>query len=259
MSFHMQLLSAGKVCPLWSVPGCNCSIVIVDWLHCADLGVTADVIGNILFELVELVPGHDRTVRMRALWLLIQQEYDSQHVPAGNRFQSLRLKSFFAVNKSPKLKGKAAHIRYFVPVIQALVNQLMVAESIHTRTVVSCMNHLAKCYEFLQDFDAVLLDSEARKMAILYCALEKEKIDAGIQKRWKVKPKLHLFLELCTYLCLERQRGNPRNFWTYADESHGGSMRSIAVARGGRNTSRSSAYRLLSLWVCKIDMLQIMG
>jgi hypothetical protein len=62
-------------------------------------------------------------------------------------------------------------------------------------------------------------------MALLYVSLEKEKHDAGIQKRWKVKPKLHMFLELCGHVCLQSERGNPRNFWTYADESHGGSMK----------------------------------
>jgi hypothetical protein len=47
MSFHLQLKLPGKSCPLWSAPGVSCSIFIVDWLHCADLGIAADIMGNL--------------------------------------------------------------------------------------------------------------------------------------------------------------------------------------------------------------------
>ena len=257
VSFHHQLKETEKFCPLWSVPGVSCKVVVVDWLHCADIGVTADILGNILLELVDAVAGAgDRQVKMVSLWRQICDEYDAQEVPAANRFPNLRLKSFFATaKKSPKLKGKAAHIRYFVPVLECIVRKTMQPNDHHSRTVMSCMFHLAACYECLQDFEAEKLDINARKMALLYCALEKEQMDAGVQKRWKVKPKLHLFLELCSNICLERQRGNPRNFWTYADESHGGHARASGRAQGGQDTSRSSALRVLSCWAASTDMV----
>ena len=121
------------------------------------------------------------------------------------------------------------------------------------------MQNLGVAYTCLQDFDPVKLDAASRRLALLYCALEKEQVEAGIEKRWKVKPKLHLFLELCNYLRLQRQRGNPRDFWTKGDESHGGSVRRVATSRGGRNSSASSAYRLLSLWVSQTDLLGMVG
>lgn len=259
MSFHWELKSAGKSCPLWSVPGVSSNIVVVDWLHCADLGVAADVMGNILLELVDHFPGSDRNVRMRALWQAIAKEYDSQVVPQGNRFPGLRLANFYTGGKSPKLKGKAAHIRYFVPILDKIVQDIIQADDIHSQTVVSCMQNLGICYACLQDFDAARLDNASRKMALLYCSLEKEQISLGALKIWKVKPKLHLFLELCSHICLERHRGNPRNFWTYADETHGGCMRQIAAARGGKNSSASSAYRMLALWTSNVDLLELMN
>ena len=257
--FHLQQHIEGKTCPLWSAPGVNCSIVVVDWLHCADIGVTADVMGNILFELVNFFPGNDRAVRMVSLWAEICIEYDRQDVPKANRFHNLRLKSFKASGKSPKLKGKAAHIRYFVPVLDCIVQRVLLQQhDCHHKTVMACMSELAACYECLQLFDSVKLDKAARKMALLYCSLEKEAVEAGFEKLWKVKPKLHLFLELCHFLCLERQRGNPRCFWTYADETHGGEMRTMAKIRGGYNNSASSAYRLLSMWVSKNALLDLL-
>ena len=118
MSFHRQLLSEGKSCPIWSVPGVSSDIVVVDWLHCADIGVSADITGNVLLELLSTYEGsRDRNVKMKALWEDVRAEYDRQEVPQGNRFPTLRVKSFWGQGKSPKLKGKAAHIRYLVPVL----------------------------------------------------------------------------------------------------------------------------------------------
>lgn len=257
MSFHAELMQGGKHCPLWSVPGVSSDIVVVDWLHCADLGVTADILGNILLELVDLQLGSDRSVKMKTLWHQINDEYGKHGVSQDNRFPVLRLGSFFNGKKSPKLKGKAAHIRALVPILDCIVQRDMTSSDIHTGTVKSCMKNLATCYACLKDFSATRLDAAARRMAVLYCSLEKEQVDAGISKRWRVKPKLHLFQELCHHLCLERQRGNPRNFWTYADESHGGIMRQVAKSRGGKNSSAASAYRLLSLWSSSVDLFAL--
>ena len=46
---------------------------------------------------------------------------------------------------------------------------------------------------------------------------------------WRVKPKMHLFLELC-------QENTPPNlFWTYMDEDFGGSVAKSAKLRGRYN------------------------
>jgi hypothetical protein len=258
MSFHTELRHAGKSCPMWSVPGVNSSIVIVDWLHCADLGVTADVMGNVLLELLDFFVGADRHVKMRALWSRIRQEYALQQIPQSYQFPNLRLASFFNGKKSPKLKGKAAHVRGLVPVLDSIVQQTLLSDDCHSLTVKSCMMNLAICYSCLLDFSADKLDEASRRMAILYVSLEKEQLQNGVLKRWRVKPKLHLFMELCSFLCLKMHRGNPKFFWTYADESHGGILRGLAKSRGGRASSASSAYRMLTFWVANNDLWQLL-
>ena len=260
VQWHAELARAGKSCSLWSVPGVSSEIVMVDWLHSADLGVTADISGNILLELVDAssIAG-DRQVRMKGLWSEIQAEYDRQGVSKDQRFPVLRVNHFLTPKKSPKLKGKAAHIRYFVPVLNSVVQRLVQGHDHHSTAVRNCMDNLARCYTCLDPrlFDSSKLATAATKMGVLYVALEEEQLRAGVRKRWKVKPKLHLFMELCHFLCLERQRGNPRNFWTYCDETHGHTMRETAVSRGGRNSSSSSAYRMLNMFVSHHDLLTL--
>ena len=44
---------------------------------------------------------------------------------------------------------------------------------------------------------------------------------------WRVKPKLHMFLELCS------EGSHPAKFWNYRDEDWGGSVARMARGRGG--------------------------
>jgi hypothetical protein len=59
-AFHSELKDAGKSCPLWSVPGVSSKIVMVEWQRCCDLGATADVLNDVLLELVNAM-GNDES------------------------------------------------------------------------------------------------------------------------------------------------------------------------------------------------------
>lgn len=248
MSFHAELKHEGKSCPLWSVPGVSSELVLVDWLHCCDLGVAADVLGNVLLEMVDAMDSQDsRDIKMSKLWKSILETYKERNVGHDMRFPYLKLKSFLQPGKSPKLKGKGSHIRGLVPVLTQLSDQYLQAKDFHIQTVKSCLIYLNKCYQELGDFSAVRFEDSATRMAILYCSLEREQMDMDVYKRWKVKPKLHLFMELAFHIC--KERGNPSKFWTYKDETHGGHLREIAKSKGGKNSSSSSAYRMLTRFV----------
>ena len=109
MSFHRQLLSEGKSCPIWSVPGVSSDIVVVDWLHCADIGVSADIMGNVLLELLSTYEGsRDRNVKMKALWEDVRAEYDRQEVPPGNRFPQPQGQTFFEQCKVSQTQGQSS-------------------------------------------------------------------------------------------------------------------------------------------------------
>ena len=53
--------------PLFSCPGFSLEAVFIDILHCMDLGVAQDILGNVFWEAVEtLVEGGNRGLRMKA-------------------------------------------------------------------------------------------------------------------------------------------------------------------------------------------------
>ena len=82
---HIQLIadiiSRGlSVSPLFAVPWVTSSIFRVDWLHCADLGVAADYLGNLFWSALPKLPGRSRKERVSVLWGEVQAFYKTYNV-----------------------------------------------------------------------------------------------------------------------------------------------------------------------------------
>ena len=102
------------------------------------------------------------------------------------------------------------------------------------------MMHLDQCYKALSHssmFAADVLQKHSVKFSLLYVALERAHEGT---KDFRVKPKLHLFLELC------REGGKPALCWNYRDEDWGGTVSKMSRRRGG----------LLSVQAFSANMLQ---
>ena len=108
---------------------------------------------------------------------------------------------------------------------------------------------LAKCYSCLSsdNFDhQVMLDSSVR-FARQFVALEQ----AHGGKFFKVKPKLHLFLELASGI------NKPSTCWTYRDEDFGCSCARMSRRRGGLLNATSTSASLIARFRIKQPMLHL--
>ena len=169
----------------------------MDWLHCADLGVTADYVGNVFQMLVEQCDalGRSKEKRCAELWRRIQAYYREHGVK--DQLQNLSLSMICQEKKAPKLRGSAACVRAIVPCANELAQLLLFDGNPDQRAAKVGMAHLNKCYQALSAasiFSRDILAVNSRKFAAQYVALESFYADS---KKWNVKPKLHLFLELC--------------------------------------------------------------
>ena len=73
-----RLLQLGqKVCPLFGAPFVTTVIFMIDWLHCADQGVTPDWLGQLFYFLLPKLPGTTDEARVAQLWSEIQELYKS--------------------------------------------------------------------------------------------------------------------------------------------------------------------------------------
>ena len=225
------------VSPLLGAPGVRVSCFKLDWLHIADLGIGADAVANILLEVQDALGG-TRAESLRTLWRHIRGYYN-EHPEVDSRIDKLTQAMLQQPQKAPKLRAKAAEVRGLVRFAYLAADRFL-GHSEHDETVRAAAKELWQCYDTLSGrsiFHADLLAEHSRKFCTLYVALEQ----SSRGRRWRVKPKLHMFQEMAEYTAA----GQPSLFWTYRDEDFGGALARIAKRRGGYNSPKALSLNVL--------------
>ena len=125
-----------------------------------------------------------------------------------------------APGKWPKLASQAAPVRCLARFALELAEEYLDED----RQIVA--RQLVRFYEILDGNGLFLTDAaktEIAKVGSKLCrtfAKLSSVVASGI-KAWKCTPKLHLFLHMCEW---DIELGNPRFYWTYADEDMVGQM-----------------------------------
>lgn len=173
-----------------------------------------------------------KTEAVAALWQDVLQWYRTQ--PANiTRIDKLKLEHFAQDKKPPKLKCKAAAARQLVPFLPALCEKYLLQPE-HTTSVNTTISNLTKqlhqTYQALYSGDAELLARNCRNTCILWKSLQThlQTLEPGTN-RWKMKPKVHVFQELCEFQTQER--GSPMQAWCYKDEDFGGYLQKLQKKR----------------------------
>jgi hypothetical protein len=240
--------------PLLSAPCLRSSCFQLDWLHVADLGVTCDFLGNLFRLLLAKLEGDSEASRCRALFLEIQAYY--RRVQPESRLDDLRPSMLGPAGKPPKLRAKAAEARFLVPFAKEAAERLLAQEArgllpqvahVQEATARQAACHLAACYDCLSQatYSPEALRENSRKFALLYVALER----ATPHPAWRVKPKLHLFQEMC-----ELGTACPSLCWSYRDEDFGGSLAQVSRRRGGSSSPAATAAALLAKFAAKHEV-----
>ena len=86
------------------------------------------------------------------------------------------------------------------------------------------------------------LPNLCQTLCCAYAHLAHEAIQSGTQA-WKLKPKMHLFQHLCHTQAHEF--GNPRFYWTYADEDMVGQMIEVARSCHPSTLAKTALYKYL--------------
>ena len=220
---------------LWNQPtfiGVSC--FRTDWLHTADLGIAADFLGQLFWKCLRKLQGRNIKEKVNTLWGLMQHFYQTNK--STDRLQGLSPGMLKAAGKHPKLRSQAAVCRCLVPFGKQLAEQFLDGEGAEESTARHCANLLHQCYQCLRSGDSVLLKSSSTRFALLFCDLQK--LDA---KAWRVKPKLHMWLELCA-----EPGGLPTTCWTYRDEDFGGGAAGLSRRRGGGLTPQGFSRNLVN-------------
>jgi hypothetical protein len=227
---HLQLLekilaNGIPISPLLLVPWCSSAIFRVDWLHAADQGVTADWLGHLFKLLISRLDGASVSSRTAAFWLRLQNWYKVRKIE--DRLQNLVPTMIQQPKKAPKLRASGAQVRALVPFALVEAKALLRPAIPVEEAALAGTGHLAECYNALSSdsvFPVDVMRFSSIQFAQQYVSLEAAFDDP---KAWRVKPKLHVFLEVCS------EGGKPAMYWNYRDEDWGGSLSRMSRRKGG--------------------------
>lgn len=135
--------------PLFASPCLKTTCFLLDWMHIVDLGVAADVSGNLLKMCMGKYPARSESERCRLMLLEVQQYYRTHQVES--RFDNITPRMIYLPGKPPKLKGKAAEVRYLVPFVADLADRMLSRDDIFEDTARQVGRLLQGCYEMLSN------------------------------------------------------------------------------------------------------------
>jgi hypothetical protein len=246
------LREKGHVSSLFRCPGLRAECFRIDWLHCCDLGVAADFLGNLFVEILSAMHGGGGADdKCKVLFLHLKEWYKTNNI--SDRLQKLKVSMFKRDgNKTPKLRAKAAEARALVPYsVIAAAKWLDDDNAVH-QAIAQAAKHLCSCYDNLEaeTFDPEHLRNSSRQFCLQYKALQT--FHEGTNK-WRLKPKFHLFQELC-----EMSKACPSATWTYRDEDFGGTVATYVRRRGGPVSAHTAARSLLHRFLSAHPRLQLL-
>jgi hypothetical protein len=253
---HTQLLvkilaNGLPISPLLLAPWCDSAIFRVDWLHAADQGVTADWLGHLFKLLISRLDGANLRTRTVAFWLMLQNWYKERKI--DNRLQNLVPTMIQQPKKAPKLRASGAQVRALVPFALTTAEALLRAEVRVEEAALIGTRHLAACYDALSTdsvFPVEVMRFSSIQFALQYVSLEAASLDP---KSWRVKPKLHVFLEVCS------EGGRPAMFWNYRDEDWGGSLAKMSRRRGGVLSVKSFSSNVLDRFKIQQPVIRMLA
>ena len=234
-AYLAYLLAQGLPVPilLSLVIGLRLESVMIDVLHTVDLGIAAHIIGNILFiygVLRGVFGGGTYAERAEALGKALSSWY--KRTKCASRMQgALTVERLRASGDWPKLKAKAAAVRHLAKFALFVVEEHADGTD-HDNLVrdvagllVTFYNILESESQFMSESARTLMPKIGQALAAKYDKLAKLALHQG-SRLWKLTPKLHLFEHLAEMQSVEF--GNPRWWWTYADEDLVGLIIDIA-------------------------------
>ena len=151
--------------------------------------------------------------------------YENYHVQ--DRLKELNLKTFRTqAGVPPKLKCSAAECRGLIYFGKLMSDTFLNDGNPVEQAAKVAANSLFLCYQCLSStsvFNGDVFLAQSIAFAEQYYALYLAR-NNGVS--WRVKPKMHLFLELC------QENTQPNLFWTYKDEDFGGYVAKSVKLRG---------------------------
>ena len=136
-------------CPLFALPGFRLAFVGIDVLHALDLGVTQDLIGNVLWEyVVQFASGKNLGEKVKALALKLNAYYKKFGTPC--RIDALSQDMIRRDGQGPKFRAKGAETKGALPfTLEIAMEMQTLRPDAHFKSVAACTSSMMDFYILL--------------------------------------------------------------------------------------------------------------
>ena len=241
-----QILDNGfRISPLFSIPGFTVANICIDVLHAVDLGLAQEILGSLFFECLGVFArGRNRKEQVLDFEQKLKAHY--KRMGTTNRINHVTPEMIKRDGKPPKFRAKGGETRHCVPYALEIGVAMHAANpNEHTARVLECIDGLMEFYMLLvvRPFPMEACQKVGRKVYTKFVELNEEAI-AQNSLCWRLKPKLHLFMELIDFQMEEL--GCPADYWNYKDEDYVGLCASVGESRGGPRSAVATAMRVIT-------------
>ena len=242
---HIQVLNNliaqdAKLATCWSWPFFTVESIRLDWLHCADQGVTAYFLGGVMSWYCSMPRfGRSKEKRCKALWKSILCWYKANKV--DDKLKALKVNRFQSKSAPAFLKAGGAVVRKLLPFFVEMAKGWHPNECTPEMFLVKeALDALMGCYQCLSKDGPQNL-----RVCSIGFALALSKLKALRPSRYAYPPKVHMFLELCS------EPGKPSAHWNYRDEDFGGTIARMSHRQGGHDTPLATSLKAVRSFCLK--------
>ena len=173
-----DIIKTGKgISPLFACPGFTVDMVVIGALHCLDLGVTAEILGNIMWEWMQTLRRMNIKVKVKTLWVKLKQWYIDNK--PTSQLQGLTKDMIRKDGKYPKLKAKGGETRSLVPFCLDLAKEMWEKTGTdHCHMVLMVIRGLHNYYSLMMvgQWDSVVASKWCQQVLEVYKKLHLEAI-----------------------------------------------------------------------------------
>ncbi len=257
MLSHERYLELADYKTAWRVlPGFSKDCILFDWLHLGPLGFLRDYVGSVCIDLLERdeLSHHfgtgTRDQQLDRLWAAFRKWCrDTGRAPCKGSLSLRSLGRSRGTSIYPELSSaiKAAGVQSLTLFVSELLLHVFAGEGHHCNLRQCAAWGIVEFIVTSQKAGLLLSRSETERMleggrafVDCYAGLAREAATHGVFL-WKMRPKLHFFEHLLSFM--EKSRLNPQKLANWADESYMGAVKKVVVKCSGVTALRTSMLR----------------
>ena len=188
-----------------------------------------------LLEMGQNCPARSLKERVASLWQDLQKVYKDNKTEY--RIDTLTPQKLNKGGNVPTLKALAAQVRLLMPLLPILAEKHFDFRIPHQLACQKLARFIGKAYTYMESNQLQKLPGACQKVAEQYKQLQAEAEKGDHFNSWHIMPKMHLFQHLC------EMGSSCKDFWTYKDETAGGTFAKFFVRRGGKDTTALKSWK----------------